>query len=128
MGYAFEFERPAAGGTFSLNNWQMGFVREALREAGAAAGQGLEQVLRAPGLEPTGQTVDMAKFLSNDNWHVTSEEAAFIATRLRLAADESVIADLLSFFDDAPAEAGQWIADFADFNARSAAHEGYRVR
>ncbi|MFG2339518.1 hypothetical protein [Streptomyces yangpuensis] len=128
MGYAFTFEQPAPGDTFSLNNWQMGFVREAMREAGAAAGQGLQQVLRTPGLEPTGQTVDMEKFLSNSNWHVSGEEAGFIASCLRLAASKDVISDLMSFFDDAPDEVEQWIEDFADFNERSVSHDGYRVR
>lgn len=128
MGYAFEFEQPASGGSFALSNGQMGFVREVMREAGAAAGQGLEPALRTPGLEPTGQTVDMEKFLSNSNWHVSASEAGFIATRLRAAMSKHVIADLMSFYDDAPADAGQWVSDFADFNDRSAAHGGYRVR
>ncbi|MGV9457064.1 hypothetical protein [Streptomyces sp. NPDC003635] len=128
MGYAFTFEQPAPGGTFSLNNWQMGFVREIMREAGAAAGQGLEPALRTPGLEPAEHTADMNKFLSNGNWHVSAEEAGFIAMRLRLAASKGVIADVLSFFDDAPDDVGQWVSDFADFNERSAGQDGYRVR
>ncbi|RST12607.1 hypothetical protein E2C00_01815 [Streptomyces sp. WAC05374] len=128
MGYAFTFEQPASDGSFGLNNWQMGFVREAMREAGAAAGQGLGQALRAPGLEPTDRTVAMDKFLSNSNWHVSAAEAEFIAARLRLAINEHVVSDLLSFFDDAPEEAAQWVSDFADFNERSVAHDGYRVR
>jgi hypothetical protein len=128
MGYAFTFEQPASGGTFSLNNWQMGFVREIMREAGAAAGQGLEPALHTPGLEPTEQTADMKKFLTNGNWHVSAEEADFIATRLRLAASKGVIADVLSFFDDAPDDVQQWVSDFADFNERSVAQDGYRVR
>ncbi|WP_418960240.1 hypothetical protein [Streptomyces tritici] len=128
MGYAFTFEQPAHGGTFSLNNWQMGFVREIMREAGAAAGQGLEPALGTPGLEPTEQTADMAKFLSNGNWHVSAEEAGFIALRLRLAASKGVIADVLSFFDDAPDDVREWVAGFADFNERAVAQGGYRVR
>ncbi|MFF0201316.1 hypothetical protein [Streptomyces sp. NPDC005017] len=128
MGYAFEFERPAPGGSFGLNTYQMGFVREIMREAGAAAGQGLQQALRMPGFEPEERTVDMEKFLSNSDWHVSAEEALFIASRLRLAASEHLVAELMSFYDDAPRDVGQWIDDFARFNELSASHDGYRVR
>jgi hypothetical protein len=128
MGYAFEFERPAPGGSFGLSNWQMSFAREVMREAGAVAGQGLGQALSMLGFEPEERTVDVEKFLSTSEWHVSADEALFIASRLRLAASKHLIAELMSFCDDAHEDVGKWIDDFARFNELSAAHDGYRVR
>ena len=128
MGYAFEVERPTVGGTFSLTDWQMSLVREVMREAGAAAGQGAEQVLRMPGFEPDERTVIMEKFLSNSGSYVSADEARFIASRLRLAANKHLISELMSLYGDASVEVGQWVDDFAGFNELSTAHDGYRVK
>ncbi|MFF8848319.1 hypothetical protein ACF08N_37705 [Streptomyces sp. NPDC015127] len=128
MGYEFEFEQPAPGGTFALSNWQMSFVHEVMWEAGAAAGQGLEQALHMLGFEPDDQTVVMKRFMSNSHWHVSANEARFIASRLRLATSKHLISELLPFYDDAPEDAEQLVDDFANFNEVSTAHDGYRVR
>jgi hypothetical protein len=128
VGYSFELSTPGDGASYSLNDWQFGFVREALREVGAAVEAGYQQALETAGFEPSADSVDMLKFRSNSNWHVTAAEAAFVAGRLRAGLAAGVVSDLLSFFDDAPPEARTWVAEFAAFNERAAAGAGYRVR
>lgn len=66
--------------------------------------------------------------------HRDADEFHSEANRARMAAGQALTdsdrapSDLLSFFDDAPDEAAQWVSDFADFNERSVAHAGYRGR
>jgi hypothetical protein len=130
MGYLFEFEKRAAKGIYELNDWQMGLVREVLREVGAGSEPGVKQALAAKGFAPTSESVSMNKFKSNDNWHVTPLECRFIAKRLRRGIVESVHAELMLLYDDAPSdeEMGRWLDEFASFNERASEHGGYRVR
>ncbi|MER6170275.1 hypothetical protein [Streptosporangium sp. NPDC001681] len=129
MGYSFTFEKPPHDGC-NFNIWQMQFLRLIMLEAGVVRDEYLEQALKVEGLEPTEQSVDMAKFQSNDGWHITAEEASFIAARMRLAVEHDVPGELVLYLDEAPpAEAlVQWVEEFADFNERATAHGGYRVR
>jgi hypothetical protein len=96
---------------------------------GTVAGNGMESALRAPGLEPDGQTMRVATFMSNGGAHVTPAQAAFIATRLRKAVGDGVVADLLSLLDDAPGsgEVTGWVQEFAAFNEKAAEQDGYYV-
>ncbi|WP_344968787.1 hypothetical protein [Streptosporangium fragile] len=125
----FEFKK-APHDWCNFNGWMMGYIRLIMLEAGAITAPGLEQALKVEGLEPNEQSVDMAKFQSNDGWHITAEEARFIASRLRLAVEHHVPGDTLSFLDDAPPtkDVVEWLEEFADFNERAAAHGGYLVK
>jgi hypothetical protein len=128
VGYAFETEQPAPGNSVGFNNWQMSFLREIMREVGAADEAGFPQALRLTGFAPSDQSAPMEKFLSNGNWHVTEQEARFIADRLRAGIAEGVPQEVVSFFDDAPNDVVVWVKEFADFNELAADRGGYRVR
>ena len=131
MGYSFTYDRPSdhAESGCGFNIHQMTYVRLIMVEAGAIDGDGLKAALKTPGLEPTADTVPARNFLSNGGWRITPEQAAFIAARLRSAVAKNVIPDLLIFFDDHPngAEVREWVEEFATFNERAAAREGYYV-
>ena len=131
MGYSFTYDRPSdhAESGCSFNIHQMTYVRLIMVEAGAIDGDGLKAALKTPGLEPTADTVPARNFLSNGGWRITPEQAAFIAARLRSAVEKDVIFELLMFLDDAPGreEIREWVEEFATFNERAAAREGYYV-
>ncbi|MBV1855829.1 hypothetical protein [Catellatospora tritici] len=131
MGYSFTFDKPHDGVAVdcAFNGYQMNFVRLIMIEAGAIAGDGFTAAIHNPGLETCADTVPAMNFLSNDGWHITAHEAAFIASRLRQAVELRVVPDLLSFFDDRPgaADVRDWVEEFAAFNERAARRDGYYV-
>ena len=131
MGYSFTYDPPSdfAESGCGFNNDQMNYVRLIMLEAGAIDGNGLKAALKTPGLEPTDETIDASNFMSNGGWRITPEQARFVAARLRQAVAEDVIFELLMFFDDAPssAEVREWVVEFATFNERAAARDGYYV-
>jgi len=114
----------------SFSSGQMTYVRMIMIEAGTVAGDGFVAALSYPGLETCADTVPTKKFLSNDGWHITAHEAAFIAARLRRAVELNVIAELLVFLDDRPdaVEVRDCVEEFAAFNERAAEQGGYYVR
>ncbi|MDG6107875.1 hypothetical protein Daura_34530 [Dactylosporangium aurantiacum] len=132
MGYAFSFDPPTDEGYAStpcaFNGEQMNYVRLIMIEAGAIAGDGFEQALRTPGLEPGEQTLRARRFQYNEG-HVTAAEAAFVAGRLRAAAEAKVAAELLSFYDEHPGvdQVTAWVEQFAAFNEQAAARDGYYI-
>src|SRR4051812_33508662 len=91
---------------------------QALLEAGAISGNGLESALQTPGFEPTALTLPSATFMGNSGVHVTAEQAAFIAGWLRQAVDQDAVWHLLLFLDNRPetGEVIRWVQGFADFN------------
>ncbi|MFI6517891.1 hypothetical protein ACIBF1_20210 [Spirillospora sp. NPDC050679] len=131
MGYAFTFEKSYDGVAVpcAFNHYQMNYIRLIMVEAGAIADDGLTAAMGGPGLEVCAQTVPAERFFSNAGWRITAQEAEFIGTRLRRVLETSIIVDLLSFYDDAPdyALVGEWVKEFAEFNERAAAQDGYYV-
>ena len=132
MGYAFTLERPHddVAVPCAFNGDQMNYVRLVMIEAGAVAGGGFESPTRpAPGLEITEQTLPISLFLSNDGWHITPDQAAFVAGRLRRAVAGGVVSLLMDFLDDAPDrdDVLSWVEEFAAFNEGAAAQDGYFV-
>ncbi|MFC9970268.1 hypothetical protein ACFVH6_05125 [Spirillospora sp. NPDC127200] len=131
MGYAFTFEKSHddVAVPCAFNYYQMNHIRLIMVEAGAIVDDGLAAAIGGPGLEVCDRTVPAERFYSNDGRRITAQEAGFIATRLRRVLETSIIVDLLSFFDDAPGHAAvaEWVEEFAAFNERAAAQDGYYV-
>lgn len=126
MGYDFAIEGTGSG--HRLNDWQMGFVRLVMLEAGAVAGGGLERIFGNEQFAPAADTVPVGHFSSNDGWQVTAAQSAFIATRLRAALAADLIGDMALFYDDQPTQLGEWVDEFATFNEEAATRGGYLVR
>lgn len=108
--------------SYEMNGLEMSMMVEVMREAGILREQGL-----APHwtIDETG--VPQEKFRSNSNWHVTPVECRKIATMMREAIDGGSAIETLSFFDDAPPDSRAWLESWAEFNARAAHADGYRV-
>lgn len=108
----------------------MQYVRMVMIDAGVIVGKGLNRVIEYDGLEPGPESLPAATFMSNDGWHVTAEQAAFTARRLRRAVAENIPCVLMSFFDDGPEgrDLEAWVVEFAEFNEKAAQEDGYHVR
>ena len=133
MGYFFspadvDVENPPDGTpSFALNIHQMRPVREVLRELGAARDH-LPQALQARGFAPTERSVDMKKFKSNDGWHVTPDECAFLAERIEAGIAQRVHAEYASFIDEpTTAELAEWLLGLAAFARVAERRGGMRV-
>jgi len=132
MGYSFLWEPPRDGADSGcdFNVFQMQYVRLVMIEAGAIAGDGFASPPSPrDGLDVTADTLPASKFMSNGGWHITPEQAAFIAARLRQAVRLDVVPELLMFLDDGPSTSDLrgWVEEFATFNEHAAQRDGYYV-
>lgn len=94
----------------------MALLTEVLRRAGALFDGNDRELTRGPAGE-----VDGRKLGSNDGWHVTAEESAFLSDRLKawLEAGQSTDRD-----DRATRE---FLVGMSAFFARAGEHQGFEV-
>ncbi|MET7424582.1 hypothetical protein [Dactylosporangium sp. NPDC005555] len=122
MGYDFTAED--AG--LKLDDWQMGFVRLVLLEAGAIAGGGQERLFGNEQFAPSASSLPASHFNAGGS-QVSPAQCAFIAARLRAALTADLIGDMALFYFDQPTQLRDWVEEFATFNETATTCGGYRV-
>ena len=141
MGYDFFFKKDGPKGSIGATSRLIPLLREAMIKTGAAHRGDDPQATQTPGFAATSESVDLKKFLSNDGWHVSAEEAKFIASRLEQGLSEGLIGEIVAkhidrgrkaglsdfFVFDNPDEALICIREFVDFNLRAVEYDGYFV-